>query len=115
MRSLFYARVSNTDQSLERQLEAAREVGIAEEYIFVDKASGKDFQRPEYQLMKRMFREGDALYAKYLDRLGRNKQMILDEWQDLVKNKQFDHCCVVYASVEHNEIERAGRAGNTNL
>ena len=43
----FYARVSSIDQSLERQLEAAREVGIAEEYIFVDKASGKDFQRLE--------------------------------------------------------------------
>jgi len=90
MRSFFYARVSSIDQSLERQLEAAREVGIAEEYIFVDKASGKDFQRPEYQLMKRMLREGDALYVKSLDRLGRNKQMILDEWQDLVKNKQVD-------------------------
>src|SRR5699024_6977131 len=90
VRSFFYARVSSIDQSLERQLQAAREVGIAEEYIFVDKASGKDFQRPEYQLMKRMLREGDALYVKYIDRIGRNKQMILDEWQDLVKNKQVD-------------------------
>src|SRR5699024_3803982 len=90
MRSFFYARVSSIDQSLERQLKAAREVGIADEYIFVDKASGKDFQRPEYQLMKRMLREGDALYVKSLDRLGRNKQMILDEWQSLVKNKQVD-------------------------
>lgn len=90
MRSFFYARVSSIDQSLERQLEAAREVGIDEEYIFVDKASGKDFKRPEYQLMKRMLREGDALYVKSLDRLGRNKQMILYEWQDIVKNKQVD-------------------------
>src|SRR5699024_12680881 len=71
------------DQSLERQLEAVRKFGIAEEYIFVDKASGKDFQRPEYQLMKRMLRES-------LDRLGRNKQMIPDEWQGLVKNKSVD-------------------------
>src|SRR5699024_4072797 len=46
--------------------------------------------RQEYQLMKRMVREGDALYVKSLDRLGRNKQMNLDEWQDLVKNKQVD-------------------------
>ncbi|GGK08834.1 DNA recombinase [Lentibacillus kapialis] len=90
MRSFFYARVSSKDQSLERQLEAAKDIGIPEEYIFVDKASGKDFRRPEYQLMKRMFREGDALYIKSLDRLGRNKQMILDEWQDLVKTKQID-------------------------
>src|SRR5699024_10717196 len=70
--------------------EAAKDIGIPEEYIFVDKASGKDFKRPEYQLMKRMFREGDALYIKSLDRLGRNKQMSLDEWQDLVKTKQID-------------------------
>jgi len=52
MRPFFYARVSSIYQLLERQLEAVREVGIAEEYIFVDKASGKYFQRPEYQLMK---------------------------------------------------------------
>ncbi|KPV44311.1 recombinase family protein [Alicyclobacillus ferrooxydans] len=90
MRTFFYARVSSKDQSLERQLSAAREMGIEEEYIFVDKASGKDFQRPEYQLMKRMLRGGDALYIKSLDRLGRNKQMILDEWQELAKVKRVD-------------------------
>src|SRR5699024_12250204 len=76
MRSFFYARVSSIDQSLERQLQAAREVGIAEEDIFVDKASGKDFQRPAYQLMKRMVREGDALYVKYPDRTGRTTTTI---------------------------------------
>lgn len=90
MRIFFYARVSSKDQSLERQLSAAKEIGIEEEYIFVDKASGKDFQRPEYQLMKRMLRNGDALYVKSLDRLGRNKQMILDEWQELIKVKEVD-------------------------
>ncbi|MFD1674096.1 recombinase family protein [Alicyclobacillus fodiniaquatilis] len=90
MRTFFYARVSSKDQSLERQLSAAREIGIEEEYIFVDKASGKDFQRPEYQLMKRMLRSGDALYIKSLDRLGRNKQMILDEWQELATVKRVD-------------------------
>lgn len=90
MRNFFYARVSSKDQSLERQLSAAKEIGIEEEYIFVDKASGKDFQRPEYQLMKRMLRSGDALYIKSLDRLGRNKQMILDEWQELIKVKKVD-------------------------
>lgn len=90
MRTFFYARVSSKDQSLERQLSAAKEIGIAEEYIFIEKASGKDFKRPEYQLMKRMFRDGDVLYIKSLDRLGRNKQMILDEWQELIKVKQID-------------------------
>ncbi|WP_404452703.1 recombinase family protein [Virgibacillus necropolis] len=90
MRHFFYARVSSKDQSLERQISTAKEIGIAEEYIFIEKASGKDFKRPEYQLMKRMFRDGDILYIKSLDRLGRNKQMILDEWQELIKERKID-------------------------
>lgn len=90
MRSFFYARVSSKDQSLERQIVTAKEIGITEDYIFVEKASGKDFKRPEYQLMKRIFRSGDVLYIQSLDRLGRNKQMILDEWQELIKVKQTD-------------------------
>lgn len=90
MRKFFYIRVSSYDQSIERQLIAAKELGIPEEYIFVEKASGKDFKRPEYQLMKRMFRKGDLLYLQSLDRLGRNKQMILEEWRELTKEKQID-------------------------
>ncbi|MDR3540929.1 MAG: recombinase family protein [Desulfosporosinus sp.] len=88
MRKFFYARVSSKDQSPERQIITAKEIGIEDDYIFIEKASGKDFKRPEYQLMKRMFREGDILYVKSLDRLGRNKQMILDEWQELVRVKK---------------------------
>jgi DNA invertase Pin-like site-specific DNA recombinase len=90
MRNFFYARVSSKDQSLERQIAAAKEIGIEDDYMFIEKASGKDFKRPEYQLMKRMFRNGDVLYIKSLDRLGRNKQMILDEWQELIKIKKID-------------------------
>lgn len=90
MRKFFYGRVSTKDQNPERQIDAAKELNISEEYIFIDKASGKDFKRPEYQLLKRMLREGDILYIKSLDRLGRNKQMILDEWQDLIKVKKAD-------------------------
>ena len=90
MRSFFYARVSSKDQSLERQITVAKEMKIENDYIFIEKASGKDFKRPEYQLMKRMFREEDILYIKSLDRLGRNKQMILDEWQELIKIKKIN-------------------------
>ncbi len=90
MRSFFYARVSSQEQSPQRQLAVAHELGIEEEYTFIEKASGKDFARPEYQLMKRMMRPGDLLYISSLDRLGRNKQMILDEWQELTKRKQVD-------------------------
>ncbi len=90
MRRFFYARVSSQEQSMARQLAVARELGIDEEYLFIEKASGKDFARPEYQLMKRMMRSGDLLYISSLDRLGRNKQMILDEWQELTRKKQVD-------------------------
>lgn len=90
MRSFFYARVSSKDQILERQIAEAKKLGIEDEYIFLEIASGKDFKRPEYQLLKRMLREGDILYIKSLDRLGRNKQMILDEWNELVKIKKVD-------------------------
>jgi DNA invertase Pin-like site-specific DNA recombinase len=88
MRKSFYIRVSSKDQSIERQLANEREISIPEEYIFIERASGKDFKRPEYQLMKRMLRNGDVLYIQSLDRLGRNKQMILDEWQELIKEKK---------------------------
>lgn len=90
MRKFFYARISTKDQTLERQIVEAKKIGIEEEYIFLEVASGKDFKRPEYQLLKRMLREGDILYIKSLDRLGRNKQMILDEWNELVKVKKVD-------------------------
>ena len=90
MRKFFYARISTKDQTLERQIVEAKKLGIDESYIFLEVASGKDFKRPEYQLLKRMLREGDVLYIKSLDRLGRNKQMILDEWNELVKVKKVD-------------------------
>lgn len=90
MRNFFYARVSSKDQSLERQIATAKVLEIEDEYIFIEKASGKDFKRPEYQLMKRLFREEDILYIESLDRLGRNKQMILDEWQELIKIKKIN-------------------------
>ncbi|GJG92712.1 DNA recombinase [Clostridioides difficile] len=90
MRKFFYARVSSKDQTLERQIVEAKKLDIEEEYVFLEVASGKDFKRPEYQLLKRMLREDDILYIKSLDRLGRNKQMILDEWNELVKIKKVD-------------------------
>lgn len=88
MRKFFYARVSTNEQSLDIQTSMAQKLGIDNDFIFIEKASGKDFKRPEYQLLKRMLRPDDILYIKSLDRLGRNKQMILDEWTDIIKNKQ---------------------------
>ena len=88
MRKFFYARVSSKDQSLERQVIQAKKLGIEEDFIFLETASGNDFKRPEYQLLKRMLRENDILYIKSLDRLGRNKQMILEEWNEIIKVKK---------------------------
>lgn len=90
MRKFFYARISTKDQTLDRQIVEAKSLGIKEDSIFLEVASGKDFKRPEYQLLKRILREGDILYIKSLDRLGRNKQMILAEWNELVKIKKVD-------------------------
>lgn len=64
--------------------------GKNERDIYLDKLSGKDFDRPQYQLLKRIIRKGDVLYIHSLDRFGRNKQEILNEWNDLTKNVQAD-------------------------
>ncbi|MDP1513375.1 recombinase family protein [Paenibacillus ottowii] len=79
-----YARVSTKDQNEDRQLTVLQEQGIPNEFIFIDKVSGKNFDRPEYQLLKRVLREGDTLFVKSINRFGRNKQEILKEWQWLI-------------------------------
>ncbi|KON90319.1 DNA recombinase [Sporosarcina globispora] len=79
-------RVSSKDQNEGRQLEAMKEKGIDERDIFMDKQSGKNFNREQYQLLKRIIRKGDVLYIHSLDRFGRNKEEILQEWNDIAKN-----------------------------
>ena len=78
----FYCRVSSKDQNLGRQLEVAEK--YAPDEIFCDKMSGKDFHRPEYERMKSILKEGDEVYVKELDRLGRNLNLVKDElrWFD---------------------------------
>ncbi|MFD0712583.1 recombinase family protein [Paenibacillus sp. GCM10027626] len=82
-----YARVSSKDQNEDRQLTVLREQGIPEEYIFVDKISGKNFDRPEYQLLKRVLREGDTVFVKSINRFGRNKREISKQWQWLIDQR----------------------------
>jgi DNA invertase Pin-like site-specific DNA recombinase len=82
-----YIRVSDKDQNEDRQFIAMKENNIDEGLIFIEKQSGKDFSRPQYQLLKRIMQKGDILYIKSLDRFGRNKQQILDEWHELTKLK----------------------------
>ncbi|WP_312473497.1 recombinase family protein [Neobacillus sp.] len=90
VRKFGYIRVSSKDQNEIRQLEAMKEKGIDDRDIFMDKQSGKDFKRAKYQLLKRLLRKGDVLYIHSLDRFGRNKVEILQEWNDITKNIQAD-------------------------
>lgn len=85
-----YIRVSSQDQNEARQLEAMRQLGIEERDIFIDKQSGKDFDREKYQAMKSCLREGDVLYIHSLDRFGRNKDEIEKEWKEITKDIKAD-------------------------
>lgn len=80
-----YVRVSSKHQNISRQLDALIKYGISEDCIFVDKFSGKDFQRPNYIKLKKKIKEGDVLVITSIDRLGRNYSEILEEWRNLVK------------------------------
>ena len=81
-----YCRVSSTDQNEDRQVEAMLELGINERDIFIDKCSGKNFDRPQYQALKLQHREGDVLVVKSIDRLGRNYKQICEEWREIVRD-----------------------------
>ena len=83
-----YARVSTNEQNEQRQLIALREFGIPERQIFVDKQSGKDFERKSYQKLFRKLKAGDVLVIKSIDRLGRNYDEILEQWRSITKEKQ---------------------------
>ena len=85
-----YMRVSSLDQNIERQKAELLRWGIIEKNLFCDKLSGKDFNRPQYQKLKRRLREGDVLVVKSIDRLGRNYDDIQEEWREIVKNKKAD-------------------------
>ena len=85
-----YARVSSKEQNEERQLEAFKDFNIGERDIYIDKQSGKDFNREQYNILKNALRENDLLVIKSIDRLGRNYNMIIDEWKDITKNIKAD-------------------------
>lgn len=85
-----YARVSSKEQNEERQLVAFKNYGIDERDIYIDKQSGKDFNREQYNTLKHILRENDLLVIKSIDRLGRNYEMIVSEWKDITKNIKAD-------------------------
>ena len=80
-----YIRVSSKDQNEARQVDAMRRAGIDDTNMFVDKASGKDFDRVQYVKMIRTLRKNDVVFVKSIDRLGRNYQQIINEWNAITK------------------------------
>lgn len=89
-----YIRVSSYEQNEERQLVAMRELNIPTENIYMDKLSGKDFNRPSYQRLLNTIKEGDLIYVLSIDRLGRNYEEIQNQWRILTKEKKVDICVI---------------------
>lgn len=85
-----YVRVSTQEQNEARQLIALREAAVPEQNIYMDKQSGKDFNRPAYQQMMKKLKRGDLLIIKSIDRLGRNYEEILEQWRIITKERQAD-------------------------
>ena len=85
-----YARVSSREQNEDRQMIAFDEANVPKENIFVDKQSGKDFNRPKYRRLLRRLKVDDVLFVKSIDRLGRDYAEILEQWRILTKEKKID-------------------------
>ncbi len=85
-----YIRVSTREQNEDRQLIALRKMDIPAPNIFMDKQSGKDFDRPQYKKLVRKLKKDDLLYVKSIDRLGRNYEEIQNQWRVLTKEKGID-------------------------
>ena len=85
-----YIRVSTREQNEDRQRIALRRAGVPDKNIYMDKQSGKDFDRPRYKVMVRRLRRDDLLYIKSIDRLGRDYEEVLEQWRYLTKEKNVD-------------------------
>ena len=90
MKTYGYIRVSSKDQNEDRQLLALRALPVLPENIYMDKMSGKDFNRPSYKRLVRKLKVGDLLVIKSIDRLGRNYEEIIEQWRILTKEKRAD-------------------------
>lgn len=90
MTTYAYIRVSSKSQCIDRQLDEIYKLNIPEKNIFIDMESGKNFNRINYLRLKKKLRKGDLVIVKSIDRLGRNYQMIIDEWSEITKVIQAD-------------------------
>ena len=86
-----------------------QELNIPDKNIYMDKLSGKNFERPMYQSMLKKMRQDDLLYIKSIDRLGRNYEEILDQWRILTKEKKNRYCGIGYAIVRHQKRKGLNR------
>jgi len=89
-----YIRVSTKEQNEDRQLIAMNGLGISRGCLFIDKQSGKDFERPAYKRMIKRMKKDDLLYIKSIDRLGRNYEEIQQQWRVITKDKGVDICVI---------------------
>ena len=89
-----YVRVSTAEQNEERQLAAMQKCGVPKERLYIDKVSGKNFNRPQYMKLVSQLRSGDVLFVLSIDRLGRNYAEILQEWRNLTKQIGADICVI---------------------
>ena len=89
-----YVRVSSRDQNEDRQLIALRGKGVEDRFIYMDKVSGKDFNRPQYKKLVKKLKPGDLLYIQSIDRLGRNYEELQNQWRILTKEKNVDICVI---------------------
>ena len=90
MKTYGYVRVSSIDQNEDRQLIAMQNLLVCSDNIFIDKQSGKDFLRPEFQKLSKKIKSGDLLYVMSIDRLGRNYEEIQNQWRVLTKERGID-------------------------
>ena len=89
-----YIRVSSTDQKEDRQLIAMQKMEVQKKNLYIDKQSGKDFDRPQYKRLVKRLKRGDLLYVMSIDRLGRNYEDIQQQWRILTKERGVDICVI---------------------
>lgn len=100
-----YIRVSTKDQNEDRQRIAMLEAGLLEQQLYLDKQSGKDFDRPAYKRLMRRLKQGDVLYIKSIDRLGRNYEEIQEQWRMITREKKV---CIVVLDMPLLDTRKSG-------
>ena len=98
-----YIRVSSKDQNVDRQITALKEVGLTGSQLYIDYQSGKDFNRPHYQKLLQVLKQGDILYIKSIDRLGRDYDEIIEQWRYIVKKIGVDIVVIDFPLLDTRE------------